>query len=87
MKQDNFNNLKNNLSSEDIAQIVSILGYRCRTNTVHRLKAMLTYGTSIIPQFGILDRLMKENGKWTYYAGQSYVDEIRTVRNIIIKGK
>lgn len=87
MKQDNFNNLKNNLSSEDIAQIVSILGYRCGTNTVQRLKSILTYGTSTIPQYGILERLMKENGNWNYYAGQSYVDEIRTVRNIIIKGK
>ncbi len=87
MKQLNFNNQKEKLTENDIDQLVEVIGSRCQVKTVNRLRSMLTYGRSTIPSFGILERLIKENGKWGYCAGQSYTDEIKTVRNIILEGK
>lgn len=84
MKQLNFNNQKSNLTEEDIDQIIAIVGHRCRIKTIQRLRSILTYHPSSIQSFGILERLIKENGKWQYVAGQSYPDEIRTVRECIL---
>jgi hypothetical protein len=45
----------------------------------------MTKHSSLIPRFGIFDRLIKDNGKWRYVAGQSYPEEMREVRKLIIK--
>lgn len=84
LKQENFNDLKSNLTDLDIEQIVTIVGYRCRIRTVNRLTSILKYGPSSIGNFGILSRLVKESGRWEYIAGQSYTDEIRVVRDCIL---
>lgn len=74
------------LSESDINAIMDIVGYRCRENTKRRLRSILTYGASTIPDYGIMGRLMFCDGRWEYVAGQSYTDEIKTVRECIIKG-
>lgn len=79
-----FNNLKSQLSEQDIDQLVDLLGHRCRIEKRNRIRSILTYGTSTVPNYGILDRLVKENDQWRYIAGQSYTDEIRTVRECIL---
>ena len=80
-----FNDLKSKLSAQDIDQLMSLLGKRCRAKKLNRLRSMLTYGTGAIGSFGIFGRLTKENGQWDYCAGQSYTDEIRTVRECILR--
>ncbi len=87
MKQLTFNNLKSELTENDIDQLVALLGSRCRENTLRKLRINLELCASQIPIYGILDRLMKENDEWSYCAGQSYPDEIRTVRKIILELK
>ena len=84
--KNSFNDLKNQLSEQDIDQIIEIVGYRCRVKTCNRLRSILTYSPSLIQTYGILERLTKENGGWSYCAGQSYPDEIKTLREIILKG-
>lgn len=84
MKQLNFNNQRESLTEDDINQLVALLGKHCRVKTITHLESSLKYGLSRVPYYGILERLMKENGQWSYCAGQSYPDEIRTVRNIIL---
>lgn len=84
--KNSFNDLKNQLSEQDIDQIIEIIGHRCRVKTCNRLRSILTYSPSLIQTYGILERLTKENGKWSYCAGQSYPDEIKTLREIILKG-
>lgn len=80
-----FNSLKTNLTEQDIDSIMKLIGSRCRINTLKRLRSMLTYGTSAIGNYGILNRLERESdGSWSYCAGQSYTDEIRTVRDCIL---
>ena len=82
----NFNNQKNSLSDKDIEQIVAIVGHKCSQKTKTRIQSILKYGPSLIPTYGIFSRLIKENDQWEYIAGQSYPDEIRTLRNCILKG-
>lgn len=87
MKQVNFNNQKHKLTEQDIADIMKIIGKRCRDKTKARLRSIITYGYSTIPNVGILERLIKEDKYgWQYIAGQSYPDEIRIVRETILKG-
>lgn len=84
--RNSFNDLKTQLSEQDVDQIIEIIGHRCRIKTCNRLRSILTYSPSLVPTYGILERLTKENGGWSYCAGQSYPDEIRTLREIILKG-
>jgi len=86
MKQINFNDEKTKLTQVDIDQLVLLLTYRCRINTTNRIRSILTYSPSLIPQYGIFNRLIKENDRWEYVAGQSYTDEMRTLRECILKG-
>lgn len=86
MKQLNFNNQKLELNDSDIDQLVKIITYKCSVKTTNRVRSILTYSPSLVPSYGILERLIKEDGRWSYCAGQSYPDEIRTVRNIILNG-
>ena len=74
------------LTEQDISQIIAVIGYRCRHNTLVRLRSILTYGKGTIKQYGIFNRLIKENGHWCYVAGQSYTDELKTVRDCILRG-
>lgn len=83
-----FNEIKSNLEEKDIDQILEIVGYRCRVGTIRRMRSMLTYAVNTIPNYGILERLTRDDwGHWSYCAGQSYPDEIRTIKKIILEGK
>jgi hypothetical protein len=82
-----FNNLKSNLSDQDIDELVAIIGHRCHPKTKTRIRSILKYDASKIPNLGILDRLSKESYGWQYFAGQSYPDEIRVVRQLILNKK
>lgn len=86
MKQLNFNNQKTTLTEKDIDQLVALIGHRCRIKTCNRLRSILTYSPSLVPSYGIFDRLIKEGESWSYVAGQSYTDEIKTVRECILNG-
>lgn len=87
MKEQSFNQIKTNLTEQDIDQIINIVGHRCRVKTCNRLRSILTYSPSLIPEYGIIDRLIRdEKGRWQYFAGQSYTDEIKTVRDVILNG-
>jgi hypothetical protein len=79
-----FNNLKSNLSDQDIDELVAIIGHRCHPKTKTRIRSILKYGASKIPTLGILGRLSKESYGWQYFAGQSYPDEIKLIKKIIL---
>jgi hypothetical protein len=87
MREQSFNKIKKQLNESDIEQIIIIVTYRCGGKTRDRVRSILTYSPSLISEYGILDRLIKDDkGIWQYFAGQSYIDEIRTVRKIILNG-
>ena len=82
-----FNDLKTKLTGDDIMQLEKLIGHGCRQKTKDRLVSILKYGPSSIPHCGILERLTLEEGHWRYCAGQSYPDEIKTIRELILKGE
>lgn len=84
-RQINFNNYRDHLTSDDVEQIVDVVCDHCRAKTYNDVRDTLKRMSSLIPHFGIFERLIKENGKWRYVAGQSYPDEIRNVRELILK--
>jgi hypothetical protein len=79
----NFNQLKNNLSESDIEQILKIVCYKCSEKTKKRVESCLKYSASLIPSYGILERLTCETGIWDYTTGLSYLDEMRLIRKAI----
>ena len=87
MKQINFNNYKDKMTEKDKEEIFEILSSRCRQKTKELLAKRLDKHLDLIPEYGILNRLIKEEHGWSYCAGQSYPDEIRTVRKIILELK
>ena len=87
MKQINFNNYKEKMTEKDKEEIFEILAEGTRQKTRELLAKRLDKHLDLIPEFGILNRLIKENHGWNYCAGQSYPDEIRTVRKIILELK
>jgi hypothetical protein len=85
MKDITFNDYKFQITEKDIDQILAVIGKGCHLKTLIKLKSVLTYGKHRIPFYGILERLTKENDEWFYCAGQSYPDEIRTIRELLLK--
>jgi hypothetical protein len=84
MKQINFNNYRDQMSDDDIDQIHELIAKGCQKTTRGRLLSILKYHKSSIEHAGILERLIKEDGKWRYIAGQSYTCEIKIVRDVML---
>lgn len=87
MKQINFNNYKDKMTQNDLEQIFELLSSGLRSKNRELLRTRLNRHINLIPQYGILERLIKAEHGWEYTAGQSYPDEIRTLRNIILNLK
>lgn len=70
------------LTDEERTELYSLLGSGCQMHTKNRLWNRLG-AISLIPCKGILRRLIVR--PYVHYnAGQSYPDEIRTVREVIL---
>lgn len=86
MRQDTLaRRISDKVSLRDVERhsLLDLLGRGCRQKT----KNMLWYSTGYIPDvpsYGIYDRIVFENGHAMYVAGQSYPDEIRTVRHLLL---
>ena len=79
-------NYQNDLSETELDNMVLLLGHGCRAETKAKLYRRLRF-VSLMPSYGIYDRVMiHDNGNVSYCAGQSYPDEIRTVRKLILAG-
>jgi flavin-dependent dehydrogenase len=74
---------KQALSQQEIESAVYVLGSGCRKETKRKLALVL----NCVPDIracGIYGRVFLEDGKVSYCPGQSYMDEIRTVRNLLL---
>lgn len=76
---------KESLTDEEADAFVVLFGSRCSAKTKNRLRGMVRYSVSQLPGLGIFERI-RIRPTVEYVAGQSYQDEIRTVRELIIKG-
>jgi hypothetical protein len=73
------------LSKNQIDMIVSMIGYRCRAETKSKLQRRLALPLSLLKNHGIYDRLMIGDQSVEYICGQSWDDEMRTLRECLIK--
>lgn len=86
-RQDTLQNridAKVGLTDSDVEEITTILTQRCQARTVNAVRWALM-GLPNGYNFGIFGRVVKDDNGWSYCAGQSYPDEIRTVRELLIK--
>ncbi len=72
------------LSDADVEEITELLTKRCKMRTVNAVRWALM-GLPSGYNFGIFGRVVRESHGWSYCAGQSYTDEIRTVRELLVK--
>ena len=87
MKEINLNHAisgQYKLSEEDIDNLIHLLTARCNPRTKYAVRLTLENITEH-KTCGIYERVVKvpKIGRWQYVAGQSYPDEIRTVRSLL----
>lgn len=88
MKEINLNHAisgQYKLTEEDIDNLMQLLTSRCNDRTKWSVRTALKYIHHERTYYGIYERVVKEpkTGRWHYIAGQSYPDEIRTVRSLL----
>jgi hypothetical protein len=72
------------LTKAQKTDIVSMVGKGCRANTKDRLSRVIDLPLSIWQKHGIYSRItLNENGA-DYICGQSWTDEMRTLRDCIL---
>lgn len=76
------------LTPEEIDALMEIFGKGCQEKTKRRLRSCLTYH-ACVQNVGIFERVLLGDDACggsiaSYCAGQSYPDEIRTVRDCIL---
>lgn len=73
------------LSEVEQASLYCLLGKGCRERTKNRLRSVIRFLPCIAENYGIYGRVMFDgSGNVFYCAGQSYPDEIRTVRECLL---
>lgn len=66
------------------ASLYVLIGKGCRANTRAKLGRMVALPLALWQDYGIYRRVSFDNEIAEYCAGQSYTDEIRTVRECIL---
>jgi hypothetical protein len=61
-----------------------LLAKGCRAKTREKLSRRVKMPLALWSDWGIFRRVSFDNGQAEYCAGQSYTDEIRTVRELIL---
>jgi hypothetical protein len=70
------------LTDEEKESMIDVFSFGAHKENRRRLQNCIKYG--IDNRYGIYEGVVFENGVCHYYAGQSYPDEIRYIRNLII---
>lgn len=76
------------LNDEQRESFTSLITYRCRSNTVARVRSIMTYdGNKTLKSFPmwLQERIVFKGNDASYVAGQSYPDEIRSIRERVLK--
>ena len=74
----------NTLTEQEKEDLVSMVGSRCRIETKLRLRRKMSTPLSLWDSFGIYDRVTFKGGRADYICGQSWTDEMRTLRECIL---
>ena len=80
-----FNNGPQYLTESEQADLLATIGKRTRPATREKLARYISRPLSAWPDFGIYRRVTFNNGQVDYICGQSWPDEMRTLRECIQK--
>jgi hypothetical protein len=75
---------KDRLSEKEIESIVALIGKGCRSETKEKLRRRLSLPLSLFTNHGIYQRLILNSDSVEYNCGQSWNDEMRTLRECIM---
>ena len=84
-KYGTLENTSNILNDKQREAFLSLIGKGCRQNTKDKLKGSLKVPLSLWKRFGIYSRVILTNDDVEYICGQSWNDEMRTLRECILK--
>lgn len=79
-----FNNGASHLTDSEQASLLETIGKRCRADTKERLAHYISRPLVHWPDYGIYRRVTFVNGQVDYICGQSWSDEMRTLRKCIL---
>ena len=84
-KYSEIENTYNSLNDEQIKSFIAFVGSKCRQKTKEKLERRLKTPFSLWTNYGIFSRVILENDNQIYYiCGQSWNDEMRTLRECIL---
>jgi hypothetical protein len=72
------------LTDKQKADIFSMVGKRCRSHTKARLSRMIDLPLALWEKYGIYSRVTLEDDGASYICGQSWNDEMATLRDCIL---
>ena len=72
------------LSESEQTSLLTIIGKGCRANTKDKLTRRIALPLSLWTDYGIFRRVTFVNGEVDYICGQSWNDEMRTLRECIL---
>jgi len=72
------------LTEKQKSDILSFVGKGCRENTKAKLSRRLDVPLSLWERYGIFSRIVLDNDGASYICGQSWTDEMRTLRECIL---
>ena len=72
------------LTEEQQSDIVAMVGKGCRADTKHRLARMVSLPLSLWTKHGIYSRVTLDDEGASYICGQSWSDEMRTLRECML---
>ena len=76
------------LSPEQQNELLALLGSKCQRKTKERLARRFALPLSLLSNHGIFSRVfLRYDREGVHYcAGQSYTDEVRMVRELVLRG-
>ena len=78
------NDLPQELTEDQKMEIFRFISSGCRKPTKDRLSRRIDLPLSLWGNFGIYSRIVFNDGKASYICGQSWPDEMRTLRECIL---
>jgi hypothetical protein len=79
-----FQNGPTQLTEVEQASLYRLISSRCRQNTKARIGRRVELPLSLWKDYGIYSRVTFVNGEVEYICGQSWTDEMRTLRECVL---